>query len=151
MEKARLTAGGERHRGLWRLATSFVRSTRLMAAAGGSPDFVDQCRRAAGRRLHPLGRADDGAHLQFMVFGSNGIKTLLLFIRLRQGVRPVSPRLRKKTPLGTDREMPPRAPSRVRWWRRDCVAGHGGFELRNVVTNYLFERLHRFAGVQPSG
>src|SRR6266540_4794591 len=122
MEKARPTAGGKPHRGLWRLATSFVRSTRLMAAAGGSPDFVDQCRRAAGRRLHPLGRADDGAHLQFMVFGSNGIKTLLLFIRLRQGVRPVSPRLRKKTPLGTDREMPPRAPSRVRWWRRDCVA-----------------------------
>src|SRR6266566_2520429 len=24
-------------------------------------------------------------------------------------------------------------------------------DLRNVVTNYLFERLHRFAGVQPSG
>jgi hypothetical protein len=42
------TAGGKPHRGLWRLATSFVRSTRLMAAAGGSPDFVDQSRRAAG-------------------------------------------------------------------------------------------------------
>jgi hypothetical protein len=38
-------------------------------------------------------------------------------------IAPVSPRLRKKTPLGTDREMPPRAPSGVRWWRRDCVAG----------------------------
>jgi hypothetical protein len=37
-------------------------------------------------------------------------------------IAPVSPRLRKKTPLGTDREMPPRPPSRVRWWRRDCVA-----------------------------
>jgi hypothetical protein len=83
------TAGGKPHRGLWRLATSFVRSTRLMAAAGGSPDFVDQSRRAAGyvgRILHPQGRADDGGHLQFMVVGSNGIKTLLLFIRLRQWV-----------------------------------------------------------------
>jgi hypothetical protein len=39
-------------------------------------------------------------------------------------------RLRKNTPLGTDREMPPRPPSRVRWWRRDCVAEHLGLEVR---------------------
>src|SRR6516225_9115429 len=26
----------------------------------------------------------------------------------------------------------------------DCVAGHVGFELRNVVANYRFERPHRF-------
>jgi hypothetical protein len=31
-------------------------------------------------------RADDGAHLQFMVVASNGIQTLLLFIRLRRWV-----------------------------------------------------------------
>jgi hypothetical protein len=28
----------------------------------------------------------------------------------------------------------------------DCVAGHIGLELRNVVANYPFERSHRFAG-----
>jgi HAMP domain-containing protein len=28
----------------------------------------------------------------------------------------------------------------------DCVAGHVGLELRNVDTNYRFERSHRFAG-----
>src|SRR5215813_7033643 len=31
----------------------------------------------------------------------------------------------------------------------DCVAGHAGLELRNVVANYPFERSHRFAGIQP--
>src|SRR5215469_7665309 len=30
--------------------------------------------------------------------------------------------------------------------RQDCLAGVGGLELRNVDTNYLFERSHRFAG-----
>jgi hypothetical protein len=30
----------------------------------------------------------------------------------------------------------------------DCVAGHAGLELRNVDANYLFERSHRFAGIQ---
>jgi hypothetical protein len=62
-------------------------------------------------------------------------------------IAPVRPRLRKKIPLGTDREMPPRPPSRVRWWRRDCVAGHVGLELRNVGKNYPFERLRRFPGI----
>jgi hypothetical protein len=33
--------------------------------------------------------------------------------------------------------------------RPDCVAGHVGLELRNVVANYPFERSHRFAGIQP--
>jgi hypothetical protein len=32
----------------------------------------------------------------------------------------------------------------------DCVAGVGGLELRNVDANYLFERSHRFAGIQPN-
>ena len=32
-----------------------------------------------------------------------------------------------------------------------CLAGHVRLELRNAVANYLFESLHRFAGVQPSG
>jgi hypothetical protein len=32
----------------------------------------------------------------------------------------------------------------------DCVAGHAGLELRNVVANYPFERSHRFAGIQPN-
>jgi hypothetical protein len=30
------------------------------------------------------------------------------------------------------------------------VAGVGGLELRNVDANYLFERSHRFAGIQPN-
>src|SRR5436190_10836627 len=34
--------------------------------------------------------------------------------------------------------------------RLDCVAGVGGLELRNVDANYLFERSHRFAGIQPN-
>ena len=34
--------------------------------------------------------------------------------------------------------------------RPDCVAGLGGLELRNVDANYLFERSHRFAGIQPN-
>jgi hypothetical protein len=34
--------------------------------------------------------------------------------------------------------------------RPDCVAGHGGLELRNVIANYLFEILHRFARFQPN-
>src|SRR6266478_6617807 len=31
-----------------------------------------------------------------------------------------------------------------------CLAGHVGLELRNVDANYPFERLHRFAGIQPN-
>jgi hypothetical protein len=31
--------------------------------------------------------------------------------------------------------------------RPDCVAGHIGLELRNVVANYPFERSHRFVGI----
>ena len=43
----------------------------------------------------------------------------------------------------------------IRCWaagprRPDCVAGVGGLELRNVDANYLFERSHRFAGIQPN-
>src|SRR5438045_1611792 len=34
--------------------------------------------------------------------------------------------------------------------RPDCVAGVGGLELRNVDANYLFERSHRFAGIQQN-
>jgi hypothetical protein len=34
--------------------------------------------------------------------------------------------------------------------RPDCVAGHVRFELRNVAANYLFERSHRFPGIQPN-
>jgi hypothetical protein len=34
--------------------------------------------------------------------------------------------------------------------RPDCVAEVIGFELRNVVANYHFERSHRFAGIQPN-
>jgi hypothetical protein len=30
------------------------------------------------------------------------------------------------------------------------MAGHVGLELRNVDTNYRFERSHRFAGIQPN-
>src|SRR5258708_3691250 len=37
-----------------------------------------------------------------------------------------------------------------RWRRPDCVAGHVGLELGNVVSNYPFERSHRFAGIQPN-
>ena len=32
----------------------------------------------------------------------------------------------------------------------DCVAGHVGLELRNVVANYPIERSHRFAEIQPN-
>ena len=32
----------------------------------------------------------------------------------------------------------------------DCVAGHIGLELRNVVANYPFEKSHRFAGIPPN-
>jgi hypothetical protein len=35
-------------------------------------------------------------------------------------------------------------------WRPDCVAGHVRFELRNVAKNYLFERSHKFPGIQPN-
>jgi hypothetical protein len=38
----------------------------------------------------------------------------------------------------------------MRRQRRDSVAGVGGLELRNVDANYLFERSHRFAGIQPN-
>jgi len=31
----------------------------------------------------------------------------------------------------------------------DCVAGVRGLELRNVLANYLPEKSHRFAGIQP--
>jgi hypothetical protein len=34
--------------------------------------------------------------------------------------------------------------------RPDYVAGHVGLELRNVDPNYLLERSHRFAGIQPN-
>src|SRR5215831_3695905 len=34
--------------------------------------------------------------------------------------------------------------------RPDCVAGHVGLELRNVVANYAFEKSRRFAGNQPN-
>ena len=34
--------------------------------------------------------------------------------------------------------------------RRDCLAGHVRFELRNVIANYPFEKSHRFAGIQPN-
>jgi hypothetical protein len=34
--------------------------------------------------------------------------------------------------------------------RPDCVAGHVRFELRNVAANYLFERSHKFPGIQPN-
>src|SRR5262245_41928759 len=34
--------------------------------------------------------------------------------------------------------------------RRNCLAGVGGFELRNVDANYPFERSHRFAGIHPN-
>jgi hypothetical protein len=34
--------------------------------------------------------------------------------------------------------------------RPDWVAGHEGFELRNVVANYPFEKSRRFAGIQPN-
>src|SRR5215471_10059030 len=34
--------------------------------------------------------------------------------------------------------------------RRDCLAGVGGLELRNVVAKYPFERSHRFPGIQPN-
>jgi hypothetical protein len=30
------------------------------------------------------------------------------------------------------------------------MAEHVGLELRNVAANYLFERWHRFAGIQPN-
>ena len=36
------------------------------------------------------------------------------------------------------------------WWRPDCVAGVGGFELRNVVAKYPFERSHRFPVIEPN-
>jgi hypothetical protein len=31
-----------------------------------------------------------------------------------------------------------------------CLAGHVGLELRNVVAKYLFERSHRFPGIEPN-
>src|SRR5215472_9092624 len=34
--------------------------------------------------------------------------------------------------------------------RRDCLAGHVRFELRNVVANYPFEKSRRFAGNEPN-
>src|SRR5262249_18415760 len=34
--------------------------------------------------------------------------------------------------------------------RPDCVAGHVGLELRNVVANYPFESSHNFPGFQPN-
>src|SRR5262249_23860132 len=34
--------------------------------------------------------------------------------------------------------------------RPDCVAGHVRLKLRNVVTKYPFERLHRFPVIQPN-
>src|SRR5215831_9701123 len=36
------------------------------------------------------------------------------------------------------------------WWRPDCVAGHVGLELRNVVTNYSFESSIRFPRNKPN-
>src|SRR5215472_15417518 len=45
---------------------------------------------------------------------------------------------------------PARLRSNVSWWRPDCLAGHVGLELRNVVANYAFEKSRRFAGNQPN-
>src|SRR6516164_5004539 len=45
---------------------------------------------------------------------------------------------------------PARLRSNVSWWRPDCLAGHVGLELRNVVAKYPFERSRRFPGVQPN-
>jgi hypothetical protein len=47
----------------------------------------ETCRTAKWTKMYGYSfRADDGAHLQFMVVASNGIQTLLLFIRLRRWV-----------------------------------------------------------------
>ena len=51
------------------------------------------------------------------------------------------------------------APPWLMWWQvpkqngrmeTHCLAGHVRLELRNVDTNYPFERSHRFAGIQPN-
>src|SRR5262249_44048399 len=34
--------------------------------------------------------------------------------------------------------------------RPDCLAGHVGLELRNVVANYPFESSHRFRKIKPN-
>jgi hypothetical protein len=38
----------------------------------------------------------------------------------------------------------------VRALGTDCLAGVGGLELRNVDADYLFERSHGFAGIEPN-
>ena len=49
----------------------------------------------------------------------------------------------------------PHCHRRLRWLRlagpqrRDCLAGHVRFELRNVGANYPFERSHGFPGIKP--
>jgi hypothetical protein len=54
----------------------------------------------------------------------------------------------------------PSRSSRTCWWVKtksktwpketDCLAGHVGLELGNVVAKYLFERPHKFPGIQPN-
>src|SRR5262245_38933163 len=40
--------------------------------------------------------------------------------------------------------------SHLSWWRLDCLAEVVGFELRNVVANYPFERSRRFPGIRTN-
>jgi hypothetical protein len=61
-----------------------------------------------------------------------------------------------RAPLVTGHPRPSRARGRGRLFRTtstreaDCVPGHVGLELRNVVANYPFERSHRFPGIKPN-
>src|SRR5262249_28194629 len=40
--------------------------------------------------------------------------------------------------------------SHLSWWRLDCLAGHVGLELRNVVANYPFESSRGFPASEPN-
>jgi len=43
-----------------------------------------------------------------------------------------------------------RRPKEKSYQETDCVAGHVGLELRNVVANYPIEGSCRFPGIRPN-
>jgi hypothetical protein len=72
-------------------------------------------------------------------------------VPFRAGARFQKGRRRLRSPRLFWRKAHSRTPSPNDDSRRaDCVAGHLGLELRNVVANYRFEKPHRFPEIQPN-
>jgi hypothetical protein len=103
----------------------------LCTIAGGVPRGANTpCQTASSKPLRPASSAGGRS-------GSEG----------RRGAGEIQPG-------SHTREIPRRRAfeghSHVSSRRPDCVAGHVGLELRNVVAKYLFEMPHGFPGIRPN-